>query len=135
MAAKTVSRAGKVSARERARAAKAVLDAERAERERKIEDAATSFYAAVDERDEAQAQSNAAEERMGQAVADLTELGEPGDRIATLCGIEASEVRRLVKAHRHANSTDKPTDDKASTPDGTATPVEPDTGADTVSAA
>lgn len=104
MAAKSMTRGGKVSARERARSAKAALDTERAERERKIEDAATSYYVATDERDQAQAEVDGAEQRMAKAVTGLSELGEPVERIATLCGLDAGEVRRMLKVHRRSEA-------------------------------
>jgi hypothetical protein len=43
----------KVTARERARAAKAVLDAERRDHEKSVEDATTTYYEAQDARDAA----------------------------------------------------------------------------------
>lgn len=47
----------KVTARERARAAKAVLDAERRDHEKAVEDATTTYYEAQDARDAATAAS------------------------------------------------------------------------------
>jgi hypothetical protein len=88
---------GKVTARERARLAKATLDAERASREKRIEDAATQFYAAADQRDGALAKVTEAESAMSRAIASLVTQDETVERIATLCGIQASEVRRLRK--------------------------------------
>jgi hypothetical protein len=88
---------GKVTARERARLAKATLDTERASREKRIEDAATQFYAAADQRDGALAKVTEAESAMSRAIASLVTQDETVERIATLCGIQTSEVRRLRK--------------------------------------
>jgi hypothetical protein len=77
--------------------AKATLDAERASREKRIEDAATQFYAAADQRDGALAKVTEAESAMSRAIASLVTQDETVERIATLCGIQASEVRRLRK--------------------------------------
>jgi uncharacterized iron-regulated protein len=86
---------GKVTARERARLAKATLDAERATREKRIEDAATEFYVAADQRDGALAKVSEAESAMSRAIASLVTQDETVERIAALCGIQTSEVRRL----------------------------------------
>jgi uncharacterized iron-regulated protein len=104
---------GKVTARERARLAKATLDAERATREKRIEDAATEFYVAADQRDGALAKVSEAESAMSRAIASLVTQDETVERIAALCGIQTSEVRRLRKlsadtasaAHVSAKST------------------------------
>jgi hypothetical protein len=104
---------GKVTARERARLAKATLDAERATREKRIEDAATEFYVAADQRDGALAKVSEAESAMSRAIASLVTHDETVERIAALCGIQTSEVRRLRKlradtasaAHVSAKST------------------------------
>ena len=88
---------GKVTARERARLAKATLDAERASREKRIEDAATEFYVAADQRDGALAKVTEAESAMSRAIASLVTQDESVERIAALCGIQTSEVRRLRK--------------------------------------
>ena len=104
---------GKVTARERARLAKATLDAERATREKRIEDAATKFYVAADQRDGALAKVSEAESAMSRAIASLVTHDETVERIAALCGIQTSEVRRLRKlsadtasaAHVSAKST------------------------------
>lgn len=88
---------GKVTARERARLAKATLDAERATREKRIEDAATEFYVAADQRDGALAKVSEAESAMSRAIASLVTHDETVERIAALCGIQTSEVRRLRK--------------------------------------
>ena len=104
---------GKVTARERARLAKATLDAERATREKRIEDAATEFYVAADQRDGALAKVSEAESAMSRAIASLVTQDESVERIAALCGIQTSEVRRLRKLStdtaRAANASAKST--------------------------
>ncbi len=96
--------ASKVSARERARAAKARLDAQRAEREKRIEDAATVFYEATDRRDVALAEVTVQENAMAQAVMALQADGETVERIAELCGTSPAEIRRLRRLLSPAGS-------------------------------
>lgn len=93
-----MARSGQVVARERARAAKAKLDAERAERDKKIEAAATDFYVAAGLVEDLEQQIEDARGSMSAAVVALGDLGEPVDRIAALCGVTAPEVRALKKA-------------------------------------
>ena len=93
---RTASRtASKSDARERARAARLRLDADRAERDRKLEEAATAFFVGDSRRTDLLAQVQEADQEMGRAVTDLVDLGETPNRIATLLGIATSEVRRL----------------------------------------
>ena len=81
--------------------------------ERRIEDAATEFYVAADQRDGALAKVSEAESAMSRAIASLVTQDESVERIAALCGIQTSEVRRLRKlstdtaraAHVSAKST------------------------------
>src|SRR6478735_9578313 len=84
-----------MSARARARQAKAELDAQRAEQDRLIVDAATEFYEAVEALVAAQAAAAAADEQRTASVGRLTELGQTDGQIATLCGLGIKEVREL----------------------------------------
>lgn len=84
-----------MSARARARQAKAELDAQRAEQDRLIVDAATEFYEAAEALVAAHAAAFAAEESRTASVVRLVELGQTETQIATLCGIPAKEVREL----------------------------------------
>lgn len=84
-----------VSARERARAARLRVDQDRAERDRKIEDAAARFFVAADKRAAIVAQLDALDADAGEAVRDLLDLGESQARTAALLDIDAREVRRL----------------------------------------
>lgn len=86
-----------MSARARARRAKAELDAQRAETDRQIVDAATEFYEGAEARDAALAAVTSAEQRQADAVAKLSQLGQSVDEIAALCGLTAKDVRELRK--------------------------------------
>lgn len=85
----------RTSARDRAREARLALDAERARRDEKIEDAAAQFFDALDERAEVLAQLERLDTAMGAAVDALTALGESTSRISALLDIDAKELRRL----------------------------------------
>jgi hypothetical protein len=87
---------GKVTARERARLAKATLDAERETRDRAVEDAAVGYFSADERRAGLLDQIAAIETEMTTAIAALRALKEPTGRIAILLGIDAREVRRLA---------------------------------------
>lgn len=94
-----------VSARERARAARLRVDQDRAERDRKIEDAAARYFETSDKRTALVAQLDALDIAAGAAVRDLLDLGESQARTAALLDIDAREVRRL----RALSPTDSPT--------------------------
>ena len=91
------------SARERARAARLRLDAERARRDEQIEAAAARYFEAVDERDAIERQIEALHEKirttvevdMSSALRDLTALGESAARQRELLDINEAERRRL----------------------------------------
>jgi hypothetical protein len=90
----------RTSSRDRAREARLALDAERARRDEKIEDAAAKFFDAVEERAELVAQLDGLDTTMGAAIEALTTLGEPVNRIAALLDIDVKEVRRLRPAEQ-----------------------------------
>ncbi|VXC49017.1 conserved hypothetical protein [Bacillus mycoides] len=81
--------------RERARQRRAELDAERAQRDAAIEDAASTFFDANDARDELLAKLDAIDLDRALAIQALVELKETNPRIAQLLDIPAAEVRRL----------------------------------------
>ncbi|TCU43291.1 hypothetical protein [Curtobacterium sp. PhB146] len=81
--------------RERARQRRAELDAERARRDAAIEEAASTFFDANDDREELIAKLDAIDVDRALAVQSLVELKETNPRIAQLLDIPASEVRRL----------------------------------------
>ena len=97
----------KISARERARAAKAKLDAEERDHQKLVEDAVVSYYEGEDARDAAHEALAASENARAAAVNVLSELGESVTRIASLTGLDATEVRKLK---RTASTTDKDAD-------------------------
>ncbi len=95
----------KVTARERARAAKAVLDAERRDHEKAVEDATTTYYEAQDDCDTAITALEAADTARGVAVQSLLDLGEPPAHVAVLVGLSAAEVRKLKRTAAAEDST------------------------------
>lgn len=106
----------KVTARERARAAKAVLDAERRDHEKSVEDATTTYYEAQDARDAAMAALEDADTARGAAVQTLLDLGEPPARVAVLVGLSVAEVRKLRRTTTDDNDK-SPEQDAAATDD------------------
>ncbi|MCS6587007.1 hypothetical protein NYQ25_18720 [Curtobacterium flaccumfaciens pv. flaccumfaciens] len=81
--------------RERARQRRAELDAERARRDAAIEEAASTFFDANDDREELIAKLDAIDVDRALAVQSLVELKETNPRIAQLLDIPVAEVRRL----------------------------------------
>jgi hypothetical protein len=78
-----------MNARDRARAARARFNADRAARDKRIEDATTEAYAALDQR-------GTADTRLERALAALRAEGETVATIATLTGLSEAEVRRYA---------------------------------------
>jgi len=96
MSTSTPSRSStKASARERARAQRIALDVERARRDEQIEAAAAGFYEATDNAESLREQIRQNEVAMTRAVQALIELKERPERIQSLLGIDAAELRRL----------------------------------------
>lgn len=85
----------KITARERARAARLRIDAEREARDRAIEEAAAGFFESSDRRDALAAELTAVERDMGERLDALAELGENAKRIGELLELPAPEQRRL----------------------------------------
>ncbi len=112
----------KVTARERARAAKAVLDAERHDHEKAVEDATTTYYEAQDARDAAATALKDADTARGSAVQALLDLGEPPARVAALVGLTTTEVRKL----KRTAATEENNSNENSEQEGEAT--DPSTG-------
>jgi cell division protein FtsL len=114
-----------ISARARARQAKAELDAQRAEEDRLIVDAATEFYEAAEALEAAQTAAAAAEQLRMRSVTRLVELGQSDTQISTLCGIAAKQVRDLRRSAAQASPTDAPKPSQRPAADGgTAEPGE-----------
>jgi len=110
----------KVTARERARAAKAVLDAERRDHEKSVEDATTTYYEAQDARDTAMAALEDADTARGAAVQTLLDLREPPARVAVLVGLSVAEVRKLRRTTTTADDNDNDNDNDKSPEQGAA---------------
>lgn len=94
-----------VEARKRARAAKAKVDARRAERDSEISTVQTRFFVASVEREQARAAMDAAEQGMASAVNELGDLEVRVEDIAELCEITAAEVRAFRKQRPTSAST------------------------------
>ncbi len=110
----------KLSARERARAAKAKLDADERDHQKLVEDGVIAYYEAEDALESAADAATAAEVARAAAVNTLVELNESVSRIASLTGLDASEVRKLKRAAATPNDR---SDDNAATV-GSATEVQ-----------
>lgn len=94
-----------VAARTKARQAKAALDAQRAEHDRLVVDAATEFYEAADALAAAQAAVAAAEQQRMRSVARLSQLGQTDDQVATLCDLPVKDVRELRRRSAAAEAS------------------------------
>jgi hypothetical protein len=97
-----------VDARRRAREAKARLDAERAEHDRKVEQATTDYYLAHAEVERLQTELQAATAARDTQVRALLDLGETADRVATLTGLTARDIaaaRRAAKTEQAGDQT------------------------------
>lgn len=91
-----MSKLPKASSRELARTRRLELDAERAQRDARI-DTVTATYIDDDDRRQALLEElGAIEVRMSQSVAELLDdMKEPASRVCALLGIDAKELRRL----------------------------------------
>lgn len=101
----------KISARDRARAARARADAARVQRDQQVEAAAAAFFAASDERDqlfadiaELTGKVQSVEAVMGARVIDLSELGEKAAYQRELFGIDEIERKRLRALAEESNA-------------------------------
>ena len=114
----------KVTARERARAANAVLDAELRDHEKSVEDATTMYYEAEDARDAALAALEEADTARGAAVQALLDLGEPPAHVAVLVGLTATEVRKLKRKRSvAAEESNENSEQEVETPDPSTGPA------------
>lgn len=71
------------------------MDAEKVERERRLYEVVTAFHEARVERDEAIASAGRHEAVMAARLGNLLDMGEPLDRVATLCDLTEAEARGL----------------------------------------
>lgn len=125
-----------VTARAKARQAKAALDVERAKQDRLVVDAATEFYEAVDALTAAREAVAAAEQQQTKSVTRLSELGQTDEQVATLCGVAVKEVRDLRRRPSADPSTAARADDSsAETVTAGAAPADDGSSAETVAAA
>lgn len=95
----------KIAARDRVREIRARLDAEKAERERRLYDVVTAFHEARVERDEALASASRHEGAMAARLGELLEMDEPLERAATLCDLTESEARGLRRRSAKAGDS------------------------------
>lgn len=97
----------KVAARERVRQIKARVDAEKAERERRLYEVVTAFHEARVDRDEALVSAARHESLMARRLWELLAMDESLERVATLCDMSEAEVRSL---RRRGSSLSKAAD-------------------------
>jgi IS5 family transposase len=95
----------KQAALAKARQRRLALDAERDERDRRVEDAAAEVFVLLGKRAEVErgvAETNAA---IGRALRQVLEEGVGVDAAAQLVDLDAAEVRRLTKPTAKASAT------------------------------
>lgn len=73
------------------------LERERLERQRRIEDAVTAFYLAVEKRDAATELLHDAERQMAGALRGILDEGTDVEHAAVLCDLKPSDVRQLSR--------------------------------------
>ena len=107
----------RVAARQRARARRLKLDADRIAREERVDAAVAEFELSRAACDDARLALDAAEVNLGRAVTAVLAEGEPVDRVAALCELNSAEVRRLSKlAVEQAPMRRQPTSGRKTTP-------------------
>lgn len=87
-----------LAAREAARARLAQMNADRAQREAAVIDAAAEYAARTDEQDDLRSRMAALDAARGRALTAIVDNGETNPRAAELVGITSAEVVRLRKA-------------------------------------
>lgn len=98
-------------ARERARAARAAADADRVERDKRIEAAQVDYFTAIAERDDLVEQITAIDTRLTDAIEAIATEGEPVDRVAALLDSDVPSVRKLRRAAKRAETTSADADE------------------------
>ena len=88
------------AARTRARERRLALDADRRQRDERLDEAVADFELSAMQRMGALSAVAAAELVMGAAVAALLAEGETVERAAALCGTAPAEIRRLARLAR-----------------------------------
>jgi hypothetical protein len=89
------------SARARARERMVEIERERLERQKRMEDAATAVYLAVERRAIASEKVNEAEQEIAAALRVILAEGVDVERVAALCDMSPTYVRQVTR--RHAN--------------------------------
>ena len=107
-------RARTTTARERARAAQALLRAKDRDREVTIEEAQLSWFTAAEGIEEVAAALAGLRTEQVAAVAAMLGVGESVDRVAQLCDTDATTVRSLQREHtKMVKATDSNTGETA----------------------
>ena len=101
-------------ARRLAREAKARLDAERAEHDRKVDEATTDFHQAQIEYQELADQLESIRDRRDEQVLRLVKLETKTARVATLTGLEPKHINAIKRAHKTPQSNKRTTADTTS---------------------
>ncbi|MEO6704198.1 MAG: hypothetical protein ABIP57_22205 [Jatrophihabitantaceae bacterium] len=104
------------------------MKADRVARDKRVEDATTAAYAALDARDAAQDALARADEQLVSALEQLRAEGEPVANIATLTGLAAADVRRMLsgqskKQQPTATAGQSPADEHVAQPAAEGRPV------------
>jgi len=89
-----------VSARARARQAQAAARAVREKRDAEAKVASERYWAAVADREEAQASLDAATRARDEALVDLGRVAASEDELAAWCGMPLDEARRALRSAR-----------------------------------
>lgn len=105
-------------ARERARAARAVADADRVERDKRIEAAQVDYFTAIADRDDLLEQIAAIDTRLSDAIGVIANEGESMERVAALLDTDLPAVRKLRRSVKRAGPSTP--EDQASEPLGAA---------------
>ena len=91
----TKATGNKITARDRARAARLRIDAEREARDRQLEEEAAGFFDLADRREALALELAQLESSMGERLNAISDLGENAKRIGALLDVEPAEQRRL----------------------------------------
>lgn len=100
-------------ARARARERMVELERERIERQKRIEDAATACYLAVEKRAAARELVEEAEREMRAALRAIACEGADLPQVATLCDLTPTEVRQLTRHRQNGNRKARPPNEQA----------------------
>jgi hypothetical protein len=90
------------------------LERERLDRQRRIEDAVTSFYLAAEKRDAAAELLQHSEQGMATALRLILDEGTDVERAAILCDLAPTEVRQLTRRRVNGRSHSTASDDRNS---------------------